>query len=190
MRRDVRVYQSAHALDAFSGSSPQLLSQSSPRTLSSHSSICNSRRIIRTPPSTSQACPTSLPQPGPLAHFAKKSNVTIVEVTPDVEPFPLSLQLLANLRHWLGSPLLNCIGAIESALCSSSVSKLTFLALAPHPHCIGACSRAHFTKLGRHHLVQAYDIRQQPDKIGRDVRKKKQEIDQMGGKWGGKKKKW
>lgn len=68
---------------------PQLPSQSSPRTLSSHSSICNSRRFIRPPPSTTQACPTSLPQPGPLVHFAKKSDVTIVEVTPDVELFPL-----------------------------------------------------------------------------------------------------
>ena len=38
--------------------------------------------------------------------------------------------------------------------------------------------------LGKHQLVLAYDMRQQPDKIGGDVRGKKQERDQMGGEWG------
>lgn len=113
MRREVRVEEceDRHGLkNAMGGTSlsicscsrcllwvfSALPSQSSARILSSHSSICNSRRSIRPPLITTQACPTSLPQPGPLVHFArtlvhfaKKSDVTIVKVTPDVESFPL-----------------------------------------------------------------------------------------------------
>lgn len=133
--------QSAHSLHAFSASSHNPL-----RNLRLVSTLHTPRFATlvalfdRHLSQLKHVLHTSLPQPGPLVHFVKMGDVTIVKVTPDVEPFPpriwgLYLQRTQDgLFRWtiqgfyLDSSTTRAAGMWIVSPFSSTVSQLTFLA--------------------------------------------------------------